>query len=375
MKPRLDVGTALASPQIILACVLLASAVVLSWLRTPVISPDYAKYAPCRGAGVCNDVMTRAGFWFAGTVGNARTWIASARNQVRCALKSVLTARSLRARLTSGQFPKPYPNGWYRVCGSGELPAGRVMAITCCGREMVAFRGEDGRAAVLDAFCPHLGTHLGHGGTVSGNNIVCPYHSWEFDADGTNKCIPYCSKDMSKSTRVNAKAYSIRERLDIVFVWYHASNEPPEYELTILDEVEDPEYRHIISEHVGDWGVHVMEPSHNSADWYHFHTVHQWFCQNPGDRFKFMFIEHGCSVTYGTSGDGDGNKATEKMPDTVYNLKMETLKLKLFGWFQLPKFFNSTLNTMVKVQGPQTQMIWYCLLPLLPSENVNCRCF
>ena len=29
---------------------------------------------------------------------------------------------------------------------------------------MVAFRGEDGRVGVLDAFCPHMGAHLGEGG-------------------------------------------------------------------------------------------------------------------------------------------------------------------------------------------------------------------
>ncbi len=47
---------------------------------------------------------------------------------------------------------------------------GRVLAATVCGKEIVAFRGADGRAGVLDAFCPHLGTHLGHG-TV---DALCP---------------------------------------------------------------------------------------------------------------------------------------------------------------------------------------------------------
>eukprot|EP00935_MAST-01C_sp_MAST-1C-sp1_P002082 g2082.t1 len=179
----------------ILACVALASAVAVARLRTPVISADYAR-----------------GSW---------------------------QRKNLdRIRAKSGQFPKPYPNGWYRVCSSTELPVGRVMSISCCGREMVAFRGEDGKVGVLHAFCPHLGTHLGHGGSVSGNHLVCPYHSWEFTADGTNKCIPYCGKDMTGSKRVNARAYEVRERLDIVFVWYHAGDKAPEYELTILDEVE-----------------------------------------------------------------------------------------------------------------------------------------
>jgi phenylpropionate dioxygenase-like ring-hydroxylating dioxygenase large terminal subunit len=54
-----------------------------------------------------------------------------------------------------------------------------VVSVSALGREFVLFRGEDGRAGALHAFCPHLGTHLGHGGFVRGSNLVCPYHSWE----------------------------------------------------------------------------------------------------------------------------------------------------------------------------------------------------
>ena len=57
------------------------------------------------------------------------------------------------------------------------------------------FRGEDGRAHVVDAYCPHLGANLGVGGTVKGSCIECPFHGWAFDGD-TGKCthIPYADK-------------------------------------------------------------------------------------------------------------------------------------------------------------------------------------
>ena len=64
-----------------------------------------------------------------------------------------------------------------------QLRQALVIIVTHCITTIILL----GRAGVLHAFCPHLGTHLGHGGTVQGNNIVCPYHSWEFDADGRNK--------------------------------------------------------------------------------------------------------------------------------------------------------------------------------------------
>jgi phenylpropionate dioxygenase-like ring-hydroxylating dioxygenase large terminal subunit len=268
-----------------------------------------------------------------------------------------------RLRMKSGQFPKPYPNGWYRVCGSSELPKGRVIAATCCGKEMVVFRGNDGKAGVLDAFCPHLGTHLGHGGTVVGNNIVCPYHSWEFDVTGKCHTIPYCSKDMSNSSRVNAKKYECRERLSIIFVWYHAGGKAPEYELTVLDEIEDPKngFRHVITEFVGDWMCHNMEPSHNSADWYHFKTVHKWLCQDMNyEGIKGMYIEHGCNVRYGTDSSQSAkyDPTSENIHPTRYELKMWTKKLKLFGLITMPSMFNHTMDTIVQVQGPMTQVIW-----------------
>jgi len=61
-------------------------------------------------------------------------------------------------RVKSGQFPPPYPNGYYRVANSTDLPKGKVIPVSCCNRELVLFRGElSGEVGCLDAFCPHLG--------------------------------------------------------------------------------------------------------------------------------------------------------------------------------------------------------------------------
>lgn len=72
-------------------------------------------------------------------------------------------------------FP-PFPVGWFLVSYSDELAVGQVKPIKAMGHDLVLFRGEDGKARVLGAWCPHLGAHLGHGGTVVGNDIVCPFH-------------------------------------------------------------------------------------------------------------------------------------------------------------------------------------------------------
>lgn len=57
------------------------------------------------------------------------------------------------------------------------------------------FRGQDGQAYVVDAYCPHLGASLAAGGRVVGNCIECPFHGWQFQGeDGKCTRIPYAEK-------------------------------------------------------------------------------------------------------------------------------------------------------------------------------------
>ncbi|MGH7634770.1 MAG: Rieske 2Fe-2S domain-containing protein, partial [Gemmatimonadaceae bacterium] len=62
----------------------------------------------------------------------------------------------------------PFPSGWYALSLSRDLQRGDVRPITFAGREIVLFRTAAGIAGALDAHCPHLGAHMGYGGTVQG---------------------------------------------------------------------------------------------------------------------------------------------------------------------------------------------------------------
>lgn len=65
-----------------------------------------------------------------------------------------------------GACPPYFPNGWYRLWLSADLKPGDVRAVDCVGRNVVLFRGTDGKAYVLDAYCAHMGANLGVGGKV-----------------------------------------------------------------------------------------------------------------------------------------------------------------------------------------------------------------
>lgn len=88
---------------------------------------------------------------------------------------------------SASPFPA-YPLSWYYHCSAAELRRGPVTR-DICGRRLVAFRTTGGRLAVLAAKCAHLGADLGYG-CVRGEAIRCPFHHWEYDADGACVRVP-----------------------------------------------------------------------------------------------------------------------------------------------------------------------------------------
>jgi len=88
------------------------------------------------------------------------------------------------------EFPQQ-PAGWTLFCHEDELRAGPVTR-ELLGRKLVAFRTSTGEVSILDARCSHLGADLGQG-EVHGECLRCPFHHWEYGADG--RCVRIPAQD------------------------------------------------------------------------------------------------------------------------------------------------------------------------------------
>src|SRR5271167_3444480 len=129
----------------------------------------------------------------------------------------------------SSRYPFPAsPNGWFGVAAAAELGPGEVKSAKYFDRDLVLFRGEDGRARVFDAHCPHLGAHLGVGGRVCGEGIVCPFHGWRFDGEGQLAEVPRLD---SRPPGLAARAWEVCERNRQIYVWHHAGGVAPQYDV------------------------------------------------------------------------------------------------------------------------------------------------
>ena len=159
----------------------------------------------------------------------------------------------------------PFPIGWYSVERGRNLLKGEVKPIYAFDRELVLFRTREGKAVVLDAFCPHLGAHLGYGGRVIGENIRCPFHGWVFGRDGNCTEIPYCD---SIPDRANLRAWPVSETNGDIMVWYHPDGAEPTFEVPPVPELSsddwsEPQYwEFTIPNHVQNIAENVCDPEH-----------------------------------------------------------------------------------------------------------------
>lgn len=95
------------------------------------------------------------------------------------------------------------PVGWFQVGWSHELPRGGVRPLRYFGEDLVLCRYESGEIGLFDAYCPHMNAHIGYGGSVEGESLVCPYHGWQFDRGGCNSLVPYSDRvNRSRCLRV-----------------------------------------------------------------------------------------------------------------------------------------------------------------------------
>jgi 3-ketosteroid 9alpha-monooxygenase subunit A len=164
----------------------------------------------------------------------------------------------------------PYPNGWFKVCFSDELEPGDVKPVHQFGSELVVWRGQDGVAHVFDAYCPHLGAHLGYGGKVEGNDVRCPFHAWKFDANGRCNDIPYAKKI---PTRAELRSWPTLERNGYVAAWYHAEGADPSFDFPEVPEVGDSDF-YLYRRVRWELTTHLQELYENAVDIKHFTHVH-----------------------------------------------------------------------------------------------------
>lgn len=129
-------------------------------------------------------------------------------------------------RKAGRNVPCPYVDSWYAVALSAEVPPGKVVSVTVCNRNLVVWRpNTGGEAVVADAYCPHLGAHLGLGGaTVESDCLRCPFHGWRFDCHGSVVETPGAASCPAPSAGSSLRKWRSQELNGVVSIWMSSAS-------------------------------------------------------------------------------------------------------------------------------------------------------
>lgn len=166
-----------------------------------------------------------------------------------------------------GESPLPLPDGWFCVGLSSELRPGDVVSRRLGNEDLVLYRTASGLLRATRPYCPHMGVHLGQGGTVQGEDIMCPFHKFRYGTDGV------CSATgpaYHRVPRLKLSTIPVRESHGFMLAWLHHAGAEPSWEIPALDTTGfSPPVQHLV-----ELPGHPQEVAENVFDFGHLTGLH-----------------------------------------------------------------------------------------------------
>jgi nitrite reductase/ring-hydroxylating ferredoxin subunit len=165
----------------------------------------------------------------------------------------------------------PFPSGWFCVGQGSELAPGASRALTFCGQQLVLFRTKAGVAALVDAYCPHMGAHFAPNAgdrCVVDETIRCPMHGFRYDTGGRCVATEYGTK---APPAARLRAWPLAEKNGLLFAYHDPAGRAPDWEVPELPEDREPTPLIMRTLRVRS---HPQETSENSVDLGHLAAVH-----------------------------------------------------------------------------------------------------
>lgn len=163
-----------------------------------------------------------------------------------------------------------FKNFWWPLEFASKVTA-QPIRITALSQEFVLYRTPDGQPHTLSDLCIHRGGALS-GGWMSGDCIVCPYHGWEYKADGACVKIPANQPGVAVPRKARVDSYPTVEKYGYIWSFLGDLPEAERPPLPDLPHFDNPDFKHL--QGVYEWDVHYERALENSLDAAHAPFVH-----------------------------------------------------------------------------------------------------
>lgn len=185
---------------------------------------------------------------------------------------------------------------WVFVCSSSAVKtAGDRFALTIAGTQIVVIRGKDGRLRALSNNCTHRGTPLADPGFSHAPSLVCPYHAWCFNLDGSLKAVPHPGEVEINKSAHHLPEFALEEWCGLVFVNIEGTAESlakryaPILPYMNLYQCENPQFG--MEAETAIWASNWKLVMENAMESYHLFKVHRSTLETVAPTKDAFYVE------------------------------------------------------------------------------------
>lgn len=158
-------------------------------------------------------------------------------NNVLCVIKKHIPINSLNKKTGIKHLPIGNHHNWYVIGEKNDIHVNKLYKKTVWNNDYVVWKNNNNDYFAMDNHCSHRGASLANGKLV-GANVLCPYHGYEFNSNGTLCVVPGLNFTNNKCQ--NIKTYQIKEKNGWIYLNVNASLDEPEVPI-----FEEPEAKNI----------------------------------------------------------------------------------------------------------------------------------
>ena len=162
-----------------------------------------------------------------------------------------------------------YDLQWYVIGKPSDFKPNESKKITVWSKNYVIWKNYNNEYFALDDVCPHKGASLS-GGQIYNNCAVCPYHGYEFNANGTLVKVP--GLNFQSSPIHDVSKFTIVEKNGWVYLNTMNSNDVNK-KINIFEEEEASKKYPVVFLEM-DFNCYSRILSENSLDVMHIGFVH-----------------------------------------------------------------------------------------------------
>lgn len=187
---------------------------------------------------------------------------------------------------------------WQIACLESELPKKGDYITTSLGSERIlCVRGDDDQIRVFYNVCQHRGIELMKDEGGNEKRLICPYHAWTYDLQGTLKSVPDVADFKQGNPCGKLNLVEMKSEVWAGFVWYNMDdNCVPlrEYLGPIADQIDTYPMAKFRRTHwvtvEGDFNWKLVQD--NFSESYHVPFVH------PDAKFTLEYGREGCQFDH-----------------------------------------------------------------------------